>query len=426
MPNEVFFDLLGLPERPERPGPPTARALGARAQGPRARRRPAHPGGQGGHRGHPGLLRRPAERAAPHTRATTWSPTWSTPRSTASPFADEHIDAASEIMGLMMVLFLGGVETHRGPDRHRCSSCSPRTPTSATLLLADPDADPRRRRGGHPLRHPAAAGRAAPPRARSTLHGVTIPAGGRVVLVYGAANRDERQFADPDRFDVTPRSAAATSGFGEGMHGCLGAPLARLEVKIALEEALPVLGRLRPSPARRSATAPRRTCTSGRTCPLRVPVTDVRHRGSRGPTSRRPSAARRHHRGDPGARRPRSGSRPKEDWSPTASSRSRCRRSAGAPLPPWAPGRARRPGPRRRRRPGSTRCAATPADHRLPTGSASCATPAAAAARGYVHDRLRVGRHRPGPRAAQPLPARRPRRATCSSPAASASPRSCR
>ena len=36
-----------------------------------------------------------------------------------------------------------------------------------------------------------------------TLHGVTIPAGGRVVLVYGAANRDERRFADPDRFDKT-------------------------------------------------------------------------------------------------------------------------------------------------------------------------------------------------------------------------------
>ena len=74
-----------------------------------------------------------------------------------------------------------------------------------------------------------------------TLHGVTIPAGGRVVLLTGAANRDERQFPDPDRFDIN-RGRSRHLGFGEGVHGCLGAPLARLEARIALEEALPVLG----------------------------------------------------------------------------------------------------------------------------------------------------------------------------------------
>ena len=89
-----------------------------------------------------------------------------------------------------------------------------------------------------------------------TLHGVTIPEGGRVVLVHGAANRDERQFRDPDTFDVT-RGRFRHLGFGEGRHGCLGAPLARLEVDIAVQEALPVLGDYTLSgPAERYATTP--------------------------------------------------------------------------------------------------------------------------------------------------------------------------
>jgi cytochrome P450 len=70
------------------------------------------------------------------------------------------------------------------------------------------------------------------------LHGVTIPAGERVMLITGSALRDERVYADPDVFDLSRRDEPSTLFFGFGIHRCLGAHLARLEVKIALEEVL--------------------------------------------------------------------------------------------------------------------------------------------------------------------------------------------
>jgi len=69
----------------------------------------------------------------------------------------------------------------------------------------------------------------------STWHGVTIPAGKRVALVTGAACRDEREYRDPDRFDVT-RAHDREVYFGHGHHVCIGKSLARLETRIALEE----------------------------------------------------------------------------------------------------------------------------------------------------------------------------------------------
>jgi cytochrome P450 len=71
-----------------------------------------------------------------------------------------------------------------------------------------------------------------------TLHGRTIPAGDRVILVTGAANRDERVYDDPDRFDTARQTTAMPLGFGHGVHFCLGAALARLEGRIGLEEFL--------------------------------------------------------------------------------------------------------------------------------------------------------------------------------------------
>jgi cytochrome P450 len=69
----------------------------------------------------------------------------------------------------------------------------------------------------------------------STWHGVTIPKGARVALVTGAACRDEREFDDPDGFDIT-RKQDREIFFGHGHHVCIGKSLARLETRIALEE----------------------------------------------------------------------------------------------------------------------------------------------------------------------------------------------
>ncbi|WP_329223484.1 cytochrome P450 [Streptomyces sp. NBC_01485] len=66
---------------------------------------------------------------------------------------------------------------------------------------------------------------------------VTIEAGSLVKISLPAVNRDERRFADPDRFDIH-RPAGGHLSFGHGIHHCLGAPLARLEARIALRSLL--------------------------------------------------------------------------------------------------------------------------------------------------------------------------------------------
>jgi cytochrome P450 len=63
------------------------------------------------------------------------------------------------------------------------------------------------------------------------LDGVALPQGSRVIVFYGAANRDPRQFPDPDRFDVRRDNAGRHMAFGNGPHMCLGMNLARLEMR---------------------------------------------------------------------------------------------------------------------------------------------------------------------------------------------------
>ena len=67
------------------------------------------------------------------------------------------------------------------------------------------------------------------------VHGVAIPRGERVALVTGAACRDEREFPDPERFDID-RHPERQIYFGYGNHVCIGKSLARLEARVVLEE----------------------------------------------------------------------------------------------------------------------------------------------------------------------------------------------
>jgi cytochrome P450 len=68
-------------------------------------------------------------------------------------------------------------------------------------------------------------------------HGQTVSEGSIMVLLNGSANRDERKFQDADQFDIH-REAIPHLSFGYGIHFCLGAALARLEGRVAIDEVL--------------------------------------------------------------------------------------------------------------------------------------------------------------------------------------------
>jgi cytochrome P450 len=78
-----------------------------------------------------------------------------------------------------------------------------------------------------------------------TLHGVTIPAGKHVQVLYGSANRDPEAFPDPDAIDLERANARGHLAFGLGIHFCVGAPLARTDSVVALEALVQRLPNLR-------------------------------------------------------------------------------------------------------------------------------------------------------------------------------------
>jgi len=84
---------------------------------------------------------------------------------------------------------------------------------------------------------------------------VTLPKGALLLVVYGSVNRDEAQFTHPDQFDLH-RYPNRHLAFGYGAHFCVGAPLARLEGRIALETLSQRFPHLRLSPHQTLAHLP--------------------------------------------------------------------------------------------------------------------------------------------------------------------------
>ena len=140
-----------------------------------------------------------------------------------------------EILGFFQVLLVAGSETTTNLIDN-AMLCFLAHPAELARLQAAPDLIPTAIEEVLRYRSPAQA-MFRRTRRPITLHGRTIPSAALVLAMIGAANRDPAAFADPDRFDVA-RDPNPHLAFGHGSHFCLGAPLSRLEGRIALEHLL--------------------------------------------------------------------------------------------------------------------------------------------------------------------------------------------
>jgi cytochrome P450 len=143
--------------------------------------------------------------------------------------------APDELTGVVLLLLLAGWETSSVLAANAVWLLA-RYPDQRRLLAEQPDQIPAAIEEVLRFESPAQQHT----RLASTdieLHGRTIPAGERVVLLWAAANRDEARWPDADEF-VIDREPKRNLAFGEGIHHCLGAPLARLEGRVLLENLL--------------------------------------------------------------------------------------------------------------------------------------------------------------------------------------------
>ncbi|MFB9689845.1 cytochrome P450 [Amycolatopsis plumensis] len=172
------------------------------------------------------------------------------------PGTDAELMSEEEVLNALVVLFGGGYETTAGALGNGVHALLTH-PDQFALLTGDPGLAANAVE--EVLRWDGAAQMSQRAAARpAVLDGREIPADDMVVILGGAANRDPARFADPDRFDIT-RADGRGLFFGHGLHLCLGAALARLELTVLLEQlgkrfpALAIGGevRRRPNPSLR-------------------------------------------------------------------------------------------------------------------------------------------------------------------------------
>jgi len=138
-----------------------------------------------------------------------------------------------DVVGFLLLLIIAGNETTTKLIGNAVYWLW-RHPDQRATLLADPGRIPDAVE--ETLRHEGSTQLMARTLTRDhTLHGVTMPEGAKVLVLLGSGNHDERVFAHPDDFDIDRPELHRHLGFGHGIHVCLGAALARLETRIALE-----------------------------------------------------------------------------------------------------------------------------------------------------------------------------------------------
>ena len=150
---------------------------------------------------------------------------------------------ADEAISNAAVLMFGGIETVEGMISNAALHLLTH-PGELELVRADPDLVPAAIEESLRL-EPAAAVVDRYATADATLAGVRIPAGEQVTVSIAAANRDPAVFPDQDRYDVRRPNASRHLAFAHGPHFCLGAHLARLEARVAIETLLDLLPQLR-------------------------------------------------------------------------------------------------------------------------------------------------------------------------------------
>ena len=139
-----------------------------------------------------------------------------------------------QVVGFLFLLIIAGNETTTKLLAN-CLLALQRSPDERRKVVGDPGRIPDAVE--EILRHEGSTQLMARVLTRPVdLHGEHMPGGARVLLLLGSANRDERVWDRPDEFDIDRVSSVQHVGFGHGIHVCLGAALARLEMRVSLEE----------------------------------------------------------------------------------------------------------------------------------------------------------------------------------------------